>query len=292
MAEFTIVDTFSSFEEYWREVRGRPVDAQIDSWLSGYMSHWPELRDKQLGDRESDGLDWRALAREHVFPFLAERYPAVAEARGSLLKCLEPICRQAADALGLDFGITCVLYVGVGLGAGWATVYDGAPAVLFGLEQMAALNWTDVTSAGMLAAHEIGHLVHRHWREASRCDKCDGPFGDLCSEGFATECEHIILGREDWGPERYQPGWLGWCRENRSWLAREFLRIAEAGEPMNVFYGDWLKLRGWSQCGYFLGHEVIAAWRSEMGLKPIAAMGSVAIARHVMQTLRQMAGPR
>ena len=55
------------------------------------------------------------------------------------------------------------LYVGIGVGAGWATTYQGQPACLHGLEKCAELHWVDRDTLAALAAHELGHLAHEHW---------------------------------------------------------------------------------------------------------------------------------
>ena len=63
-----IVDTYSSFLAYWARVQGRPVEEQIEAWASEYMAPWPELLAKQIDDYASQGVDWRQIAREKVFP--------------------------------------------------------------------------------------------------------------------------------------------------------------------------------------------------------------------------------
>jgi hypothetical protein len=63
-----VIDTFPAFLTFWDRFRGEPLDAQIEAWSTEYMAHWPELLDRQVASYASDGLDWRQIAREKVFP--------------------------------------------------------------------------------------------------------------------------------------------------------------------------------------------------------------------------------
>jgi hypothetical protein len=66
--------------------------------------------------------------------------------------------------------------------------------------------------------------------------------------------------------------WLGWCHENKAWLAAEFLRVVEEGETTRPFFGSWYDLRGHKQTGYFLGHEVVNNLAHTMALTDIALL--------------------
>ena len=70
-----IIDTFDDFLTYWSEAREKPLGRQIERWRAAYIAKYPELLAKQVRDYESQGLDWREIAREHVFPWLAGRLP-------------------------------------------------------------------------------------------------------------------------------------------------------------------------------------------------------------------------
>ena len=64
--------------------------------------------------------------------------------------------------------------------------------------------------------------------------------------------------------------WLPWCEENLSCLASEFLESSDSEEKTRRFFGHWYDLWGKRQCGYYLGHEVIARMEDTDPLRTIA----------------------
>jgi hypothetical protein len=267
-----VLDTFPLFTRLWAEGRGAPVDEQIDRWLFGYAAAYPELVALQQEDYARQGLDWRQIARERVFPFLAARLPAMRRAHRSLLAVLEPSYARAMRALEIDLPIVFVIHVGIGCGAGWATSYTGGPAVLFGLENIAESGWTDRRTLASLVTHEVAHLAHAHWRRQAGFPPGAGPWWQLIEEGFAQRCEMRVLGRGSRRRGGSDRSWLAWCRRHRAHLAREWLRAVDAGEPVYRFFGSWLEIRGHPETGYFLGEEVVALWERELSLPTIAAL--------------------
>jgi hypothetical protein len=276
MATCEVVDTFPAYMAYWEKVQDKPIDAQIETWAADYMSQWPELLEKQLDDYAAENEDWRQVARERVFPFLGDRLPAMKAARENLRKVCASTYSAARKALGFESDIVFVIYVGIGLGAGWATRFQNSPAVLFGLENVAECGWSQSQTLTGLIAHEIGHLVHAHWRAQHGQAEGDGPWWQLYCEGFAQRCEHVVLGRDSWHMmgEEYGEDWLDWCQEQKGWLAAEFLRVVDAGKSIRPFFGSWFEIRGRKQCGYFLGHELVKQLEKSMSLKEIALLDS------------------
>ena len=278
-----VIDAFPEFLEYWEAVRTKPIEQQIDAWAADYMSRWPELLEKQIDSYKEQGCDWRDVARERVFPYLEQRLAAMGVARESLLALCEPVYQQAQAALGLDVDLTCLIYVGVGCGAGWATRLAGRRAILFGLENVAECGWQDRTLAAGLIAHEIGHVAHGCWREQAGAEAGRGPLWELYEEGFGQRCEHVILGRESWHESAgiNEPDWLDWCRQNVAWLAGDLLRRIDTGEPVRPFFGHWFDVRGRRQCGYFLGHELIRQAQADSTLKQIAIWDASEVERRM-----------
>lgn len=287
MAPLTIIDAFPAFLSFWERACALPMPDQINGWAADYMSAWPELLEKQIANYAEEGLDWRAVAAEHVFPFLPDRLPAMQRAHRNLRAVIDPLFCRAQSALGVDLDLNIVIYAGVGCGAGWATTYGGKRAVLFGLENIAEEGWTETETLEGLFAHELGHLIHFAWREQKQLTDGSGPFWMLYEEGFAQRCQDFILGTEDWRGFHSVDGsaWLPWCIENKGWLAAEFLRDVAAGEPVNRFFGSWFDIQGRKQTGYYLGHEVIRALEANMSLSEIAMLEPIDI--HVRQVLEQ-----
>ena len=271
-----IIDTFPAFQNIWSETKHSPINTQIKAWFDRYMSHWPELLQKQLDDYASLNEDWRVTAKERIFPSLPERLPTMQTAHDNLLKICDDIYKRFQKTTGVDNDLVCVIYAGLGCGAGWATDYEGKPAILFGLENIAEEGWQEQATLEGLMAHELGHLVHLEWRkQANRPDE-DSPWWQLFTEGFAQYCEEIILAR----PSRHmqadpEKNWHEWCQENLGWLATEFLRRADQGEDMRPFFGSWFDLHGYKQTGYFLGHELVKALQEQMSLQEVAILTNI-----------------
>ena len=285
---YTLIDTFPEFELFWERAQHLSLDDQISAWANNYMSSWPELLQIQIENYEDDGYQWQAIAREHVFPDLDARYRRMETAHMNLLKICEPLWQQVGRRLALEFPLTYVIYVGIGCGAGWAAEYQGNPAVLLGLENIAQEGWQGRDALEGLLAHEIGHLAHFYWRDSAGIGRGEGPWWDLYSEGFAQYCEHFILGTETWhmaadaGSE-----WLDWCRANTRWLAEEYLRAVEADEPLQPFFGSWYDLKGFKQTGYFLGHEVVRIMVESQSLNQVGVLGN--LGKNIRNALERLA---
>ena len=236
------------------------------------MSRWPALLEKQQQGYSSQGVEWRAIARERVFPLLEERLSIMTEARNRLLPCIGPIHEKTQEALKLDLNILYVIYVGIGCGAGWATTLEEQPACLFGLENIAECGYTTEEALAGLTAHEIGHLLLSQRRQRHGLAAGGGPFWQLYDEGFAVRCEQIVLGDGSWHEQNGQEGWLDWCTANKAWLAAEFLRLVDNGQPVNSFFGSWFSIKRRSGCGHFLGCEVIRSLEQAVDFEEIALL--------------------
>jgi hypothetical protein len=275
MSKCHVVDAFPEFLEFWPAIRHGTVDEQIDAWATTYMARWPELLAKQKACYAADGEDWRQVARERVFPYLAERMPGMEEAHKHLVTLCEPLYARAQRLLGLESDLVAVIYAGIGCGAGWVTTYQGMAAVLFGLENAAEEGWTQQAVLSGLVAHEIGHVAHHHWRQQRGLPNGSGPWWQLYSEGFAQRCEHLILEHDSWHMAHQLAGWREWCQANEGWLAAEFLRAVDSGESLRPFFGSWYDIRGWKQTGYFIGHSVIEHLEARMDLRELALLGEI-----------------
>jgi len=268
---WSLVDAFEGFLTVWRAARAQPLERQIEIWHEFYKERFPELLEKQLQDYASQGLDWRKIASERIFPRLEGWMPRIQEAHRRLRKLCGPICERASRKLNVELDMVFVIYVGLGCGAGWATRYQGKPACLFGLEGIAELGWHTSEKLEGLIAHELGHLIHEAWR-GEPLEPLEGdPWFQLYLEGFAQRLEHIILGRESWHQAQGE-GWLKWCKEHKGYLAQEYLRRAIQGEAVSEFFGSWFEFQGQKHIGYFLGHELITQMRQKHRLRELAEL--------------------
>ena len=277
LAEINIIDTFPAFEKYWRQYRDSSTNAQVNAWVSEYMVNWPALLKKQIKQYQSEGIDWKKVARERVFPNLEERLPEMRLARKRLLEESQKIIRRAQLRFNDRHSLYVIIYVGIGLGAGWATTYVKSPALLFGLENIAEEGWTDKSEVRGLITHELGHLFHSFWRESVGKRFRSGPLWDLYTEGFADRFEQLLEDNENSHIAKDSDGqeWLDWCQENRQWIASEILKRLERKGDLRTFFGSWYKIRGHSQIGYFMGSELIKEFEKYYPLKKIATLDTI-----------------
>jgi hypothetical protein len=291
---YKIIDTFPAFLAYWAEAQRKPLDEQIESWAAVYMSQWPDLLNKQIDDYAGQNLDWRLVAREKVFPYLAGRIAAMQAAHKNLLESWQPIQAKVQEVFNFEADISFVIYVGIGCGAGWATTLNESPALLFGLENIAESGWSGPETIRGLIAHETGHLVHYSWRAQHGKPTGSGPWWQLYEEGFAQECENRILDSATvhQAGSGGQQDWLAWCRENRSWLASEFLQTVDAGRAVTDFFGSWFKIQDRSETGYFLGQELVRKLEKQSGFQPVALLEDIeAAARPILEKMAGQVGP-
>jgi len=268
--QFKIVDTYQDFSAYWTHARSKSSDEQIRLWQTSYMKRYPELLDKQVQSYKTENIEWREIAKK-IFPTLPMRLRFMQKARNNILAFYKSICAKALRRLRIDFNIVLVVYVGIGCGAGWATKYGGQPAIFLGLENIAEEKWHTKNKLQGLISHEIGHLAHMKWRDEWETfeEAEQDPLFQLYDEGFAQRCEHLILGKETWhmAPNK---DWIFWCKQNKSWLAKEFLKRMKKHEPVNSFFGSWFNIKGRSQTGYFLGYAFICELEKVYSLREIA----------------------
>jgi hypothetical protein len=288
MSQLQLIDTFPAFQEFWLDARHKPLDDQLDDWATVYMAPWPELLNKQLDDYAALGEDWRAVAAEHVFPYLDQRLPDMVEIHCQLADICAAFYIRAQETLGLDCDLVALFYVGIGCGAGWVTTYADRHAILFGLENIAEEGWTQETTVKGLVAHELGHVAHFYQREQAYLADGSGPWWQLYIEGVAQWSEHLMLGQTSWHmQDEEDKDWLEWCQENRGWLAAEFLRRVDEGEEVRPFFGSWYDLNGYKQTGYFLGHEIIQNLAEDKSLHEIALIEDMAIITRALEKLRE-----
>ncbi len=287
-----VLDTFPAFERYWRAVRSKPIEVQIDRWEYEYMAAWPELLEKQQRNYSEEGVDWKRIARTRIFPHLPERLALMRRLHRNLLKTLPESWSRTRRALKLDFPVRFVIYVGIGVGAGWATRYGGQPACLFGLENIAEIAPAEDGGSSGAVSHEVAHLANDEWRRRSGLRGIEGPGGpywQLYEEGFATECERCIEEPRSFRLRTGRPDWLPWCTSHRAWLAAKFLRDVRARRSLRPFFGSWYKIRGHIECGYYLGQQIVRDWTKVASLKGVALLPEPTVRRRGRSTLRQIA---
>lgn len=275
-----LIDTFPTFLRYWEKARRCPLEEQIQLWAQEYLSEWPDLLSMQVEDYRAQGIDWHQIARQRIFPHLPERIEGMSRAHDILVPLCERVSLRTREILGFESSVTFVIYAGLGCGAGWAATFRGAPAVLLGLENIVEEDWVDEPTLASLLAHEVSHLAYHGWRKLAGKQSDESPWGQLIDEGFAQYCESSLVSAGTFHEDRGEAGWLEWCEEHAAWLAREFLRCMDTGEPVRRFFGSWFDIEGHSQTGYYLGQRIIAGLvQRGRSLHEIALLDPAEVAR-------------
>lgn len=274
MEHFRIIDTFGDYLAFWEGARDKPIDEQIQVWEAVYMANWPELLAAQKNDYAEQGEDWRQIAHRMVFPSLGERLDDMVQAHHYLLAESAGVFEKARDTLSFEGDLIIVIYVGIGCGAGWVTKYEGRPAILFGLENIAECSWTKPPAITGLIAHEMGHVIHFDLRERADLKLGSDPWSQLYSEGYAMHCEQLLTGDDSWHMRSYSQtaDWLAWCRANESRLAKEFVVAADNGQSVRQFFGSWHDIDGYKQTGYYLGARALKLLQAENSLVELALL--------------------
>ena len=271
-------------------LHGSPdADAEelLGLWEGFYREKYPELFRKQVEDYKLMGQDWKGIARVRVFPGLATWLPVMEAARERLPRIWERVLKRAAGVLGFRDKVLGVIHVGIGCGAGWATDYEGKPAVLFGLEMIAELGWHTPERLEGLAAHELGHVIHRAWRGEDIEPLEERAAGLLYTEGFAQRLEGLILGRESFH-QAPSPEWITRCRKSLPEIAQAYLTRMNGGD-VRGFFGSWFDYRGTKYTGYFLGYRFIRRLEGERSLREITHLSRKDIEEAARAFLREAA---
>lgn len=285
MSDLKILDTFPQFCRIWEELAYKSFETKVDIWENRYMSQYPELLKMQLDNYADENADWKEITKEHVFPFLEKRMPAMKHAHKNILKVADKMYLKSKHVLDFEVNAVFIVYVGIGCGAGWVTSYQNQPAILLGLENIAECRWESLFSIEGLLSHEIGHLFHDQMLRQNKRNVGSGPFWQLYREGFAQRCEHVIAGKETWHESRgiNDNDWLQWCKENKTWLADEFIKSLKSKNKIRRFFGHWYNIEGRRQCGYYLGHELIKQF--EMNGKSLREIAILENAEKQIETI-------
>jgi len=286
MGKCEIIDLFPFFMDFWIKNRQKPIEDQIRLWAYEYMAPHQHLLAKLQNAYLEDGYKWEDVASENVFPHIPKRIEAMKTIHQNLIPVIEPLFNSANTLFNLQFDVCFVIYVGIGVGAGWATEYMGVPAVLAGLENTAECGWVTSESLKGLMAHELGHIIHHQWRKSKSLPvKYDSPYWSLYEEGIAMRFEHFIIGYESFHEQNGQIDWVNWCRHNLSKLSGQFLDDEKNPEKIKKFFGSWFDIDGMKQTGYYLGHEIIKTLEQTMKFKEICLLSMKEIESLIKETL-------
>jgi hypothetical protein len=271
-----IIDTFKDFKSCFEGNLKLSVQEKIDLWKTSYINKYPELEQKLINDYESMGINWREYAEKNVFTRTEKDFNKMLAAYENIISTLDVINKKASDMLNMDFDINIVLYSGLLNSAGWVDKYQGKRAILYGIDKIAELNWHDQDKIEPLLAHELCHVIHFELRgedsltEDVENTKYNQGIWNLYEEGFAQYFENVLTGKEidSRGEE-----WVNECSEKEVELKREYLKALNNTEiGTREFFGDWFKVLGISDAGYYLGSKFIEGLHDQYNIYDIAGL--------------------
>ena len=199
--------------------------------------------------------------QRYVLPVLnaaANQPEKLAQLHRSFHSAVGPLDEAIRQSFHTAIDADIVLYLGLCNGAGWAVTVNGKPVVLLGIEKILELNWYDEKSMIALLYHELGHLWHHQERKLAWGGETaeEKALWQLYAEGVAMFFEQTLCQNEHFFHQD-QDGWLNWCTQNQTRLFAEYIRRIEHNESIQHFFGDWFRIEGHSDVGYFLGAALI-----------------------------------
>lgn len=288
-----IIDTFKDFKICFQDKLHLSIEEKIELWQAAYISKYPELEEKLKVDYEDSGYSWRKIAEEMVFKRTREDFPRMLEAYDNILNVISTINSRAEEKFDLELNINIVLYAGLCNSAGWVDKFDGKRAILYGIDKIAELEWQDRVKISSLLSHELSHVVHFEIRgedslsENIEKSKYNKGIWNIYEEGFAQYIQGVISGSKT---DSRGEGWTLECAEKEDELKKLYLEaLYDKENGTKEFFGDWFKVLGISDAGYYLGSRMIESLTERYSTEEIAKLKFCDIEREVIDFLRSTA---
>lgn len=285
-----IIDTFKTYQHLITSDQPQTIQERLDVWEK-YIKQYPELEKKFKDDYTQDGIDWQVFAKTKVFNHQGDDYPKMLTAYDHLKKATEKIIHNIEALYGLAFDINILYYSGLCNSAGWVDKYQNTLTILLGIDKIAELSWHEMQDIETLLAHEFCHALHFNYRQI---DLMDPEFsGDkyhegiwyLYEEGLATHFQKTLT---EHTTDTRGNDWLSSCRLKEKSL-KDAYKLALEDQEIGTrdFYGDWWKVQGLSDVGYYLGSVLIDELNQTMTLEEISRMSKTEIITSVTNFLDQ-----
>ncbi|SCG82763.1 hypothetical protein DW1_1190 [Proteiniborus sp. DW1] len=285
-----VIDTFKDFKSCFEDKLDLTIKEKIDLWERSYISKYPELEKKCKEDYSLNGYDWRRIAEEVVFNRTKEDFYKMVQAHENILKIMDYTIMRVDKEFKSNLDINIVLYCGLCNSAGWVDTYNDKRAILFGIDKIAELNWHTIEKLESLIAHELCHVVHFEIRgEDDLSDNVDRNYynrgiWNLYEEGFAQYFQYGLLEKEVDSRGRE---WFEKCKIKEKQLKNLYLKaLFDKEKGTQDFFGDWFKVLGISDTGYYLGAKFIRVLDMQYSIEKIARLPFKEIEKHVLEFLR------
>ncbi len=173
----------------------------------------------------------------------------------AFLQVTDKLNQIVEDRFQKELDADIVLYLGLCTAAGKVIVVDGRTTIFLGIEKMMELDWYHDKSVQGLIYHELGHVYQQQFGVLERT--FDKPYQQflwqLFTEGIAMYFQQILAGDLNFYHQD-DNGWAEWCENHLAAIKMDFM----ADLPIMTFtnqryFGDWVKYRGHSDVGYYLG---------------------------------------
>ncbi|MGL5752084.1 MAG: DUF5700 domain-containing putative Zn-dependent protease [Paraclostridium sp.] len=284
-----IIDTFKDYKEVFEHNLDISTQEKIRLWEELYSSKYPEVINKLKDDIKSDGYNWVDIARENSFNKTKEDFSKMVEAYENIKNVMEDVNNNVKEAFNLDLDINIVLYAGLCHSAGWVDEYEGKRAILYGIDQIANLNWQDRNKLKNLIAHELCHIIHFEIRDRYNLIddyKTNYEYGiwRLYIEGFAQFYRNKLTPLFE---ERGE-SWVKACDEQKEELKKLYIEaLNDNDKGTNDFFGDWWQVMGISDVGYYLGQEFVKELSEKLSLKEVITIRFEGLEKEVLDFLER-----
>lgn len=246
----------------------------FERWKTYIDSVFPNISSLFISDAkaclERGDISWE---QDHlpILNAVAQNAELREKAHDSFCCAVENLEQTIYDKFDKELYVDIVFYLGLCNGAGWATEYQGRKVVLLGIEKIMELDWCGIDDMRGLIYHELGHIYQEQYGILKRAfdNNRDRFLWQLFTEGIAMYFEQTLVG----DPSYYHQdtdGWKKWCddhfEEIKADLDRDLETMTSADQR---YFGDWVKYKGHSDVGYYLGCRFIRYILSEYGFDEI-----------------------
>lgn len=309
---------FKRFESFINTKSNITTEDILGFWENNYVKDTDmEIYKIQKNSYKEYDMTFRDYPFKNVFPHFISDLEKMKEAAYNLKQVLDNAQKKIDNIIEGDGEIYIIIYVGAGTGAGHVTKYKNRPAMLFGLENIANLNWHNIKTLKGLVFHELGHVIHMIEREKNcpkltKTDK-ESKYGEkneenvlekyenliwfrLYEEGIAQRFEHLLQGKETWHmddqiTEDGTSQWKSWIDDNYNYICNTFYnRVLNENHKLSDLFGSDREnsdcnFHGKIQVGYYIGAQMIKEWQKSLSLKKIMKLPEKDIKERVIDYL-------
>lgn len=115
-----LIDTYIDFLIFYNKTKFENLNQKISEFQLLYMSKYPELFNREISEYKKYNINPISMLERYLLE-LDYYLVYIEEARENILSLSNRILNRAMKEFKMDFDVLFVIYVGIGLAAGWAT---------------------------------------------------------------------------------------------------------------------------------------------------------------------------